>query len=410
MKRIIAFHKAYLPAAITSIALIIIGLAGIWIKGINLGVDFQAGINQSVQLAYPVAEISYEGAGTPVLSISEKVLRIVFAGAEQESRTVEWNLKTVGTINDLALLMKKEGLELALKEGAGLSAELLVPTFQGDFSLSKKPVLIHRNAKGAQEVFGSIEEVRAALKNVGSVSVQNLGSTGSMQYMIRVRDDGSDKSFSDKIPAAIDNALEDVFGQNKVLVISTDYVGASFSEDLAKGAWKMTLFTVLAILAYATIRFKLQYALGAVLAIIHDGLIMLGFIIWTGMEFNTTSIAAILTVLGYSINDTIVIFDRMREELKLDPNSKFSAVLDKSFTDTLGRTIITSLTTLLAVLALYLFTSGSIKDFALALIIGLVTGTYSSIFLASGFVYLWEKLFGKKADKPKTAQAVSVKS
>lgn len=411
MKRVIAFHKAYLPTFIVSMLLIILGLAGIWIKGVNLGVDFQAGINQSIQLAYPAAEITYEGSGTPVLSISDTIMRVVFAGAEQESRTIEWNLKTAGTLSDLARDMKLEGLNMSIKDGAGLSADLLVPTFQGDYSLAKKPVLVYRHAKGSQEVFGSIEEVRAALKEVGSISVQKLGASDSMQYMIRVRDDGSDKAFSEKIPQAIDDALESVFGQNSVVVISTDYVGASFSQDLAKGAWKMTLFTVLAILAYATLRFKLQYALGAVLAIMHDGLIMLGFIIWTGMEFNTTSIAAILTILGYSLNDTIVIFDRIREERKIDQGAKLLFLIDKSITDTLGRTFITSLTTLLAVLALYFFTSGSIKDFALALVVGIITGTYSSIFLASGFVYLWEKVFGNKgSQKTKGSPAAIVKT
>ncbi|MBU0927736.1 MAG: protein translocase subunit SecF [Spirochaetes bacterium] len=404
MKRVIQFHKAFVPAAIGSVALIAFGLVGLATKGINLGVDFQAGINQAVQLAYPAADIAYSGAGAPVLSISDSTASVVFSGASVESRTASWNLRTVGTIADLAAAMKTEGIDVSIRDGAGLSADLLVPTFQGDYALGTDPVLVHRGAKSPAEAFGSIERVREAMQAVGTVSVQSVGDADSMQYLIRVRDDGTDKSFSEKVPSKITQALEGAFGADKVVAMRTDYVGARFSKDLADNSWKLTLFTTLAILAYATIRFKMQFGLGAVLAILHDGLMMIAFIVWTRMEFNTTSIAAILTILGYSINDTIVIFDRIREDRKLDPTAKLSGVLDRSISETLGRTIITTVTTMLAVLSLYIFTSGGIKDFALALLVGMVSGTYSTIFIASGFVYFWEKIQDKKAPKAASGQ------
>lgn len=401
MKRVIQFHKASLPATIVSLVLLVIGLAGLLTMGLNMGVDFQAGLNQSVRLAIPAAELRYTGSGTPVMSIGEDVLSVVFSGAEVEARTATWNLGTVGTLSDLAAAMKTEGIDMSIRDGAGLSADLLVPTYQGNFSLGPSPVLVHREPKSAAEAFGSIEAVRQAVSPLGSISVQSIGPESSMQYMIRVSDDGQDRGFSEKMPPMIRAALETEFGSGRVVVIKTDYVGARFSKDLADSAWKLTLFTSLAILAYATIRFKMQYALGAVLAIMHDGLIMVGFMVWTRMEFNTTSIAVILTILGYSINDTIVIFDRVREERKLDSASKLSHVLDKAITETLSRTFITTITTMLAVLSLYLFTSGSIKDFALALLVGMVAGTYSTIFIATGFVHLWDYIQGKM--KPKAA-------
>jgi len=410
MKRVIQFHKAFLPATIASVVLIAIGLVSLLAMGLNLGVDFQAGINQSVQLAIPAADISYSGAGSPVLAISEGSLSVVFSGAEVESRTVTWDLKTVGTLTDLSTAMKPEGINLAIRDGAGLSADLLLPTYQGDYSLGSAPVLVHRLPKSDAEAFGSIEGIREAVSSLGSVSVQSIGSDTSMQYMIRISDSGEDKSFSEKMPPMIRAALEAVFGVGKVVTIKTDYVGARFSKDLADSAWKMTLFTALAILAYATIRFKMQYALGAVLAILHDGLIMVGFIVVTRMEFNTTSIAAILTILGYSINDTIVIFDRIREDRNLDPHSKLSTIIDKSITETLSRTFITTLTTMLAVLSLYFFTSGSIKDFALALFVGMISGTYSTIFIATGFVQLWENIKNKRQPKVETHAKLAVKT
>jgi preprotein translocase subunit SecF len=277
MKRVIKFHKAFLPAVIGSAILITVGLVGLLTMGLNLGVDFQAGINQSVQLAFPAADVSYDGAGSPVLSIGEDTLSVVFSGAEVESRTASWDLRTVGTVADLASAMKAEGLTMSIRDGAGLSADLLVPTYQGDYTLGKGSVLVHRGPKSDAEIYGSIESIREAVSGIGSVSVQSVGAESSMQYMIRISDDGMDKAFSEKMPALIRSALESKFGTGKVVTIKTDYVGARFSKDLSDSAWKLTLFTSLAILAYATIRFKLQYGLGAVLAILHDGLIMVGW-------------------------------------------------------------------------------------------------------------------------------------
>jgi preprotein translocase subunit SecF len=165
--------------------------------------------------------------------------------------------------------------------------------------------------------------------------------------------------------------------------------------------------TLLLILAYSAIRFKPQFAFGAVLAILHDALIMVAFVVWSRMEFNTTTIAAILTILGYSINDTIVIFDRIRETRRIYPDDTFVNTLDRALTETLGRTIITTATTMLAVLSLFIFTTGSMKDFALALLVGMTSGVYSTIFIASGFVNLWD-IQAKKRAKKKLVNAPAV--
>jgi len=246
--------------------------------------------------------------------------------------------------------------------------------------------------RGADERLGSVEEIRQALTGLGNVTVQAVGAEGSGEFIVRVRDDGTDKSFSAKVPEQITLALDGVFGAGRTVAVKTDYVGPRFSQSLAQNVVWLTLLTLGGILLYAGIRFKFQFATGAVLAVVHDGLIMAGFMIWTGMEFGTTSIAAILTILGYSINDTIVIFDRIREDHKLSPTDSMTTIIDRSISETLGRTVITTVTTLLAVLALFLFTTGSIKDFALALIVGIISGTYSTIFIATGFVAWWDKL------------------
>lgn len=396
MKRLIRFHKAFLPAVIVSLVLLAIGLVGLFTKGLNLGVDFQAGINQYVQLAYPAGTLSYEGAGSPALTVTDAKATVVFSAAEVEARTLSYDLRTVGTMADLAEALKADGIQFQPREG-GLSADLLVPTYQGDFILSATPTLVHRLPRNEAERYGSIKEVREAMSALDSVSVQELGGSATGQYIVRVRDDGSDAEFSKKVPARVKELLNAAFGADRAVTMKTDYVGARFSSDLASNSSWLVAATLLLIMIYSTIRFKIEYAIGAILAIIHDALIMVGFMVWSGMEFSTLSIAALLTILGYSINDTIVIFDRIREDRRLNPTDSITTIIDKSVTETLGRTFITTVTTMLAVLSLVLFTSGGIHDFAVALMVGMVSGTYSTIFIATGFVRLWDRIKAKRS-------------
>ncbi|MCF0117989.1 MAG: protein translocase subunit SecF [Bacilli bacterium] len=182
-------------------------------------------------------------------------------------------------------------------------------------------------------------------------------------------------------------------------VIKTDFIGSSFSKTLAGKSILMLCLTVLLIWVYAAIRFHWDFALGSVIALIHDSLIMMTFIIWTQMEFSTTVLAAVLTIIGYSINATVVILDRVRYNLKMMDNvESFKDILNQSLSDTLLRSILTTVTTLFAVIALFVFTTGSIKDFSLALIVGLISGMYSSIFISSAFIMAcrknWKPEFG----------------
>ncbi|HOX13536.1 MAG TPA: protein translocase subunit SecF [Spirochaetia bacterium] len=404
MKRVIRFDRGFLAAVLLSVALIAFGIVGLATKGINLGVDFQAGINQYVQLVYPALDVSYSGTGNAVLSVSDTRAVLVFSGADVENRTIEYDLAASGTLSDLASAFSSQpGVSARVTDGAGKPAVTLVPTYQGDIRLAAAAVRLSREPETETEYFAGMDKVRAAAATIGSVSVQSVGERIRQQYIIRLRDDGTDPKFSTTSAERIRTALETAFGAGRVVVMKTDFVGARFSKDLADNAWKLTLFTVLAILAYATVRFKIQYAMGAVLAILHDALIMIAFIVWTRIEFNTSTLAAILTILGYSINDTIVIFDRIREDRRLLPTEPFHTVLNKSITETLGRTVITTITTMLAVLSIFFFTSGSIKDFALTLFVGMVSGTYSTIFIATAFVAFWND----QAEKRKKAQGTA---
>ncbi len=226
----------------------------------------------------------------------------------------------------------------------------------------------------------SIDDVRNALSSVSGVAVKKIGNADDPSFQIRTA--GDSEETSSKITAALNSK----YGASNVTVLRTDFIGSQMSKSLAGQSVVLLLATMLLIWIYATVRFHWDFALGSILALVHDICIMFTFLSWSQVEFSTTTLAAVLTIVGYSINATVVILDRIRYNLPLMEVKKFSDLIDKSLSDTLTRSIITTVTTLFAVLALYFFTTGSIKDFALAMTIGLLSGCYSSIFISSGFI------------------------
>ncbi|MGB4585539.1 MAG: protein translocase subunit SecF [Rectinemataceae bacterium] len=407
MKRVIRFSRFFIPSFILSGVLILVGLVAYFSMGFNLGVDFQAGINQTVQLALPVATVSYEGKGNAELRVSDSALTLVFSGAEVEQKTVLFDYATYPTAGDLAKALSAEtDIKVSLEAGQESSAtSLLVPTYQGNTFISEKPMTLHRTPAGDSELFASIDDVRQSITGLGEISVQTVKPASNQRYLIRVQDKGEDPNFTATARGQILAGLEAKYGANKVVELKTDFVGARFSETLSRTALLLVVSTLALILIYSTIRFKIEYAIAAVLAITHDALIMVGFIVVTRMEFNSATIAAILTILGYSINDTIVQFDRVREERKLRPTDKFVDVINTALTMTLGRTVITTASTMLTVLALFFFTSGSMRDFALSLFVGMVSGTYSTLFIASGFLDWWHRRMERKGKGNKQSVA-----
>ncbi|TVR67904.1 MAG: protein translocase subunit SecF [Spirochaetaceae bacterium] len=233
------------------------------------------------------------------------------------------------------------------------------------------------------------ENVRAALAGTEGVQVQRLGAVGSGQYVVRVRDDGRISEFESVMTNRLLQDLREAFPASRVEELETSYVGPRFSRDMTQQALFLTLFALVLILGYLWFRFRMAYAFSSLAALLHDVIVILGIIGTLQMEVSTATIAAVLTIIGYSLNDTIVIFDRIRENETLLRDSDFRTIINTSITQSLSRTIITSLTTLLAVGAIYVFSTGSIQLFALTLIIGVLVGTYSSVFVASPALMAW---------------------
>ncbi len=234
-----------------------------------------------------------------------------------------------------------------------------------------------------------IEDVRRELRGIGmgDSTIQHYGSKD--EILIRMM--RSPKRV-EGLQGEIIKALEVVYGQGNIELRRTEVVGPQVGAALRKQAALAMAYALIGILIYITIRFEFRFAVAAILALVHDVLITLGAFAVTNKELSLPVIAAFLTIVGYSLNDTIVVFDRIRENLKLFRRESYEAVFNRSINETLSRTILTSLTTMLVVLALFFLGGEVIHDFAFALLVGIVVGTYSSIFVASPILVFWQLL------------------
>ena len=210
---------------------------------------------------------------------------------------------------------------------------------------------------------------------IDDVTVQLYGS--SKDVLIKLKDEELFKKNN------INNFLNDTFSDESFTISKLEYVGAQVGSELReKGEWAM-LIALFSILIYVAIRFELIYGLGAITALIHDVIITLGVFSLFELTFDLSVLAAILAVIGYSLNDSIVVFDRIRENNIILRKLSILDVLDKSINQTLSRTLVTSLTTLLVIISLLIFGGDAVKNFSIAMFIGIIVGTYSSIFVAS---------------------------
>ncbi|MDR2849639.1 MAG: protein translocase subunit SecD [Verrucomicrobiota bacterium] len=200
---------------------------------------------------------------------------------------------------------------------------------------------------------------------------------------------GTIKVGDENVSKVIGDALAKGAPDSKFTLASEEDVGSEVGSDLKRSAQLAIVCSLIGILIYVSLRFEFGFALGGVVALAHDAFITLGLYSLLGRQVSLVIVAALLTIVGYSINDTIVIFDRIREDLRKDPKLEFKELCNRAINQTLSRTILTSLSTLIATLTLFLFGGGAINDFALAMLIGLVAGTYSTIFIATPVMLAW---------------------
>ena len=219
--------------------------------------------------------------------------------------------------------------------------------------------------------------------NIGDIKIEPFKSDD--RALITVGSQGEGEDAEQTVGVKIRGELQDDFDFRRI-----DVIGPSVSSELSQAGMLAVGLSLAVIFVYVWFRFEWHFALGAILATIHDVLLLLGMFIIFKMEFNLWSIAALLAIVGYSLNDTVVLYDRVRENLRRYGNSmSLSALLDASINQTLSRTILTSLATFLALIVLYLYGGDDVKSFALVLAVGIIVATYSSIFVAGPLLMLF---------------------
>ena len=394
--RVFHFTRLRVPMIMLSVIAVTAGIAGTLLRGgLNLSIDLAGGLSQQFQIAPAGLRVAAENPDALALTVTGQSpvlgragqLRAVYSGGERRV-TITLPFDDYTTLQSLvAPLDGIQGVSAVLIAAAGTDSRRLLPvSFAAARSdgvrLNMRPV----------ELVASLEAVREALEPLGRIDLRQVGGRDSQEYIVKLGAPSDDAEEIATLQNRIDDLLAGRFGADQVLHRQTDYVGPSFSRFLGEQSISLVAITFVLILLYVTIRFKLAYAVGAIVALMHDALFMVGVLGVFQLEVGAATIAAILTVVGYSLNDTIVIFDRMRENLTLMRDSDFETMVDTSISQSLSRTILTSMTTLMAVAAIYIFGTGVIQAFALNLIIGVLVGTYSTLFIATPVVMGWNRI------------------
>jgi preprotein translocase subunit SecF len=248
----------------------------------------------------------------------------------------------------------------------------------------------------------SIDSMRAALG--AGIQVQVVGEAAEQTFQVRL---GADAGTEEELADMVSKKLTAAFGAGKVVVLQSDFVGPKYSATLVAGSILIVVVSIGLILLYIWFRFKISYALAAILGLAHDTLMLLGFIAIFQLEFSSTTIAALLTIIGYSLNNVIVIFDRIRENRPILKDLSMMKLIDTSVSQSLTRTLFSSLTTILAIAPLAILASGAIQLFAIEMVFGILVGAYSCNFVAPSFLLWITKK--KEATHPKrSAEATAI--
>ena len=229
--------------------------------------------------------------------------------------------------------------------------------------------------------------------NVGDAIIQEIGEN---EVIVR-----TNQPMTKELQVKVAEAMTGQFGAGAYEIRRIEFVGPKVGRDLTNKAILSIVFAWIGMLIYIAWRFEFRYGLGAIIALIHDTIIVIGVLSLLNKEFTLVIVAALLTVIGYSINDTIVVFDRIRENRKKDLKKSLGDLINSSINETLSRTILTAFTVILVLLSLFFLGGPVIHDFAFALLIGIVIGTYSSIFIASPIVLAFENVHISKGKRKK---------
>ncbi len=384
MKKLDVVKYRYITL-IPSLIIILAGLVLFFVRGFNKGIDFEAGLSERIQIAPVGMYVSYDGNEDAVLSVDANTLRLTVRSDKGADVTIFDNT-SYPTVGDIAeALDSVDGISVEVVDGS-LKSEDLVSGFGFPATLSQDKLKINF-ASVTRDVL--IEDIREALSGL-DINVQTVGAASDGIFQIKLK--GEEGESQQDIENKIQNLLSQSFDPEQVVVLQSDFVGPKFSSDLISSSIKAVLIAVALILVYIWVRFRFAYAISSIIALMHDVAAMFAFILIFNLEISSTTIAAVLTIIGYSLNNTIVIFDRVRENVPLLKGKKVDEIIGVSVAQSLTRTIITSATTLFAIVPLAIFSNGGIQLFAINLTWGIIVGTYSSNFLAPALLHWFNKI------------------
>jgi preprotein translocase subunit SecF len=245
----------------------------------------------------------------------------------------------------------------------------------------------------------SLDQLRGALGDAGypTALVQNLGEAQEHEFLVKLQ---GDEENLNQIAEQVGQALNSTFSTSGVELRKVDIVGPKAGAALRISGFQAMLWALIAIMVYIGLRFDFKYSPGAIVALFHDVTIVIGIFSFTHYEFTLQTVAAMLAVIGYSVNDTVVIYDRVREHENMNPALPISTHINRAVNETLSRTILTSGTTLFISVTMYLYGGVAIRDFFLAISLGVIIGTYSTIFVASPITLFFDRM--KKTQENKT--------
>lgn len=383
-KKIYPITKFRFVSVVVSILLLLVGLVSyIAFGGFNLGIDFQSGFSQRVQIAPAAISLTYEGSDSVTLNVTGGMVTLVSRDSAG-SRYVEFTPSEYPSIGDLASAINGsvEGVS-AVALQTSLPTANLITGFGLPATLSTTPFILN-SANSEGSTFISIDEMRDALGE--GAQVQVVGDDYRQIFQLRMAND--DNLSEEEISNQVGNALAESFGEDDVVILQSDFVGPKYSSTLVSGSILIVIVAIALILLYIWFRFKLAYALAAIITLVHDTFLLIGFIALFRFEVSSTTIAALLTIIGYSLNNVIVIFDRIRENRPMLKELPMMQLIDTSVSQSLSRTLFSSLTTILAILPLAILASGAIQLFAIEMVFGIIVGAYSCNFLAPSLL-LW---------------------
>lgn len=388
---------------VISLVLLAVGIFSVFVHGkLNIGIDFAGG----TQLTLKFAE---EPEVDNLRSLLEQ------AGVEDAQ------IQSFGEAGENEVLVKTPTLE-GSQEGsrdqvvAALDAEYNVGSdvrvdLNRDGREDIAEVLLERDPDGLISDPGDRDAARAHYEGVAEAILEVRRQSGLIADWSEVESasavapegEGESGDLAEQGAAGVSPAVAEVLRDETRLgnfsVIGVENVGPQMGAELRQKGILAVLLSLLGMLIYIWLRFELRFGIGALMASLHDVLVALGFFALLGFEFNLTTIAAFLTLIGYSVNDTVVIFDRVRENMQARPSAPLLESMNRGLNDTLSRTFLTSTTTFLTAAALFFLGGDVLRGFSFVLMIGVVIGTYSSIYIASPFALLWEDLFSDKARK-----------